>query len=603
MKPCRFNRIEIQKGFSESVLWNTVVLLVSSGMLCAVSLNFAFGINSWIIYFGYFRHPLIFLLNWIPILFLQVLLFAVFNQHWIAFSLNSLLTLLPAIGNFFKLKFRNDPFTFSDISSIKAGLAVAGDYNLQPNTRIVVSVAAVLLIILFLFFTRARLNMIYRLLSVLAVLLSIWPLWHFIYSNDTLYNNLALKNRVPTTLDSRQSFIDTGFPYPFLHSIKTSIEAAPGGYSEQDIMSLLSDHPDQEIPAGRNVNILVIQLESFCDLEAIGISGISPDVYQPLRKLEKESLCGTMIANVIGGGTINTERSVLAGTTRMLEYQKPAWSYVRYLKSQGYYCAGSHPNVFSFYSRSTVMNHLGFDSFLFADYFSPITGGKWRCDSTYIPEVFRIFREQVQEDAPVFSFNITLQGHGPYHDDHYDTGDQYWSGSGVSDITKYIMNNYLSLISETQSVLLQEMETLRYVEEPVVVLLYGDHKPWLGDDVYSDLGIFFDLSTEDGLVDYLGTPYLLWANDAAKGVLSDTYSGSAPTISPGYLMNVLFKKLGWAGPSYMQCVNDILEHIPVIYKNGYYMEDGIYTRSLSPEGEALLFQFESLQYYIHYRPE
>ncbi len=591
-----------EENTETSVFWSIAVLLISSAMLNAVSLNFAFGINDWIIYFGYFKHPMIFLVNWIPVLLLQILLFSAVNRHWLAFFLNSLLTMLPAIGNFYKLKLRNEPFTFSDITSIRAGLSVASEYDLQLNTRIVVSVAAVLLITLALFFfMQKRMSGKSRLLLTLLVLLSVWPLWTYVYSSNTLYRELALQNRVPTTLDSRQSYIDTGFPYPFLHSIKTSAGTAPEGYNEQETKALLSSFQDEDISEDQQVNVLVIQLESFCDMEAMGISDINPDVYQPLRTLQEESLCGTMIANVIGGGTIYTERVILAGSTKMLDYTKPAWSYVRYLKSQGYNCIGSHPNVGSFYSRSSVMGYLGFDSFLFKDYFKPITDGKWRCDSTYLPEVFRIFREGIQEDSPVFSFNITLQGHGPYHDDHYDTGDEYWSGSGISDSTKYIMNNYLSLIAETQSVLIHEIDSLRSLEEPVVVLMYGDHKPWLGDDVYSDLGISFDLSTKDGLIDYLGTPYLLWANDAAKDSLSNDFSGSAPTISPGYLMNVLFENLGWSGPAYMQCVNDIREHLPVIYKNGCYIENGSYTRSLSPEGQSLLLQFESLQFYLHYR--
>ena len=598
-RPTKKNEI---KNTKTSVVCSIAVLIISSAMLSAVSLNFAFGINDWIIYFGYFQHPMIFLLNWIPVLLLQILLFSIFNRHWLAFLLNSLLTMLPAIGNFYKLKFRNDPFTFSDITSIRAGLAVAGEYELQLNTRIIVSVAAVLLITLTLvFFIRSRMPGKFRLLLSLTVLLSVWPLWTYVYSSNTLYRELALQNRVPTTLDSRQSYIDTGFPYPFIHSIKTSAGSPPEGYNEQATTALLFSHQDAAIPADRRVNILAIQLESFCDLDAMGISGISPDVYQPLRNLQEECLYGTMIANVIGGGTIYTERVILAGTTKMMEYTKPAWSYVRYLKGQGYTCIGSHPNVASFYSRSTVMGHLGFDSFLFADYFQPITNGKWRCDSTYLPEIFHIFRESVQEDTPVFSFNITLQGHGPYHDDHYDTDDRYWSGSNVSESTEYIMNNYLSLIAETQRVLIQEIDSLRSMDEPVVVLMYGDHKPWLGDNVYDELGISFNLATQKGLEDYLGTPYLLWANDAAKEICPNSFSGTAPLISPGYLMNVLFESLDWEGPAYMQCVNDVRRHLPVIYKNGGYIENGTYTRSLSPDGEALLLQFESLQYYLRYR--
>ena len=583
----------------ESALTNLAILLLSSAFLCAISLNFAIGTNDWSIYLGYFRHPVIFILNWIPVFLLQWLIFAIINRHDLSFFLNALFAMLPAIGNFYKLKLRNDPFSYADVSSIRAGLAVAADYDLQLNTRIIVSTTVVLLITLILcFLVRCRAGKGFRIASILVIAVLIWPLWHMLYANEALYGELAQKNYVPTTLDSRQSYIDTGFPYPFLHSIKTGSGTEPVGYDEGEAASLLEQHQDADIEKERRVNLLVIQMESFCDLEAMGINGISPEVYAPLRSLQKESLSGTMIANVIGGGTINTERCVLAGTTRMMEYNKPTWSYVRYMKAQGYQCIGSHPNVSSFYSRYVVMEHLGFDSFLFSDYFNPITGGEWRCDSTYIPEVFRVFSEAMEE-SQVFSFNITLQGHGPYNDDAFETSDRFWKGSGVSKSTEYALNNYLSYIAETQRVLADELEKLRSNTEPVVVLLYGDHKPWLEDKVYAELGITFDISTENGLEDYAGTPYIIWANDAAKNMYSKSFVGKLPVISPGYMLNVLFDKLDWRGPAYMQCTEQFREHLPVIYSNGYYVEDGEYTAILSKNGEQVLRNYEALQYYVH----
>ena len=584
-------------------VWSIFVILISSGLLSSLSLNFAIGVNSWEIYIGYFTHPLIFLLNWLPVFLVQVLLFSCVNRHWLAFSLNCVVTLIPALGNFFKLKFRNDPFSFSDISSITAGLSIAKNYNIQLNTRIVVCLISVLIVTLALYFLiHIRVGKRFRLISILLIASSTWPLWHFIYSNDILYNRLAASNHLDITMDSREKYIETGFPYPFLHSINASSETPPSGYSESTAIALLNEYSDQEIPSDRKVNLLFIQLESFSDLEAMGISGINSDVYACLRELQSESLYGTMIANVIGGGTITTERCILAGTTKMLEYNQPAWSYVRYLKGQGYKCNGSHPYLHFFYSRSSVMTHLGFDSFLFSDYFAPIIGDNWRCDETYLPEVFRIFLENIEEAAPVFSFNITLQGHGPYNDEGYDVSGQFWSGNGVSDRTNYLLNNYLSNIPETLTVVKNELQKIRSYKEPIVVVLYGDHKPWFGDEVYNELGISFAPSTEDGLADYRGTPYLIWANDAAKTALANNFTGELPTTSPGYLMNILFEEFGWEGPSFMQCTSEIRSHLPLIYLGGYYIEDGTYTHSLSSNGNTMLRNYEYLQYYIHYRP-
>ena len=602
----------LSAGISGSGLWRTVIFLLSSLLLAAVSLNFAIGVYVWDVFIGYFRHPMIFLLNWLPVLLLQMLLLALCGRQWLAFLLNSVLTLLPAIGNFYKLKFRNDPFVFADISSIRAGLAVAGDYDLRITDRIVLSLVFVLAgTIVLALLVRGRTGRRGRIAALLLALASVLPLWRVAYSNDGLYDYLAGQNPIFLTRDDRDKFRSTGFPYPFLHSIKAGSDLAPDGYDEAAAARTLEGFSSQPIPGELRPSILVVQLESFGDFEAMGVKGIADAVYAPLRQLQAESCTGNLIPNVIGGGTVNTERCVLCGTWKLLQYNHPAFSYARYLRSQGYHAVGSHPNVSSFYSRGLVNDYLGFEDYLYTDnYFTDISG--WRCDSSYLPEVFRRFREEAESGQPVFSFNVTTQGHWPYEGAAYYDRDDYWQGDGVNDTTRYLLNNYFSLISETESILLKELDALRESPAPMIVLLYGDHKPWLteetgltlgDDDFYRDMGLDFDLDTEEGLLQYLSTPYLIWANDAAKELTGRDFAGEGPTVSPGYLMNVLFHEIGWEGPAYMQFGSAVMEHLPVIYTNGRYVEDGGYTGTLSPAGQALLQEFEQIQYYVHYRPE
>ena len=60
---------------------------------------------------------------------------------------------------------------------------------------------------------------------------------------------------------------------------------------------------------------------------------------------------------------------------------------------------------------------------------------------------------------------------------------------------------------------------------------------------------------------------------AAKTILQDDMTGDGPMTSPGYLMNILFNRLGWKGPAFMQFTEEIRG------------------------------QYQDMQYYIHYRPE
>ena len=105
-------------GFiGSSRVLRTLLFLGSTVLLCAASLTFAIGSYVWYVYYGYLKNPLIFFFNWIPILLMQMILLSVCGKQWLAFLINSVLTFLSAIGNFYKLTFRNDPFVFSDILS------------------------------------------------------------------------------------------------------------------------------------------------------------------------------------------------------------------------------------------------------------------------------------------------------------------------------------------------------------------------------------------------------------------------------------------------------------------------------------------------------
>ena len=600
------NQIEGSNRFPFGA-WDIFGLFGSSALLCAVSLLLAIG-PYWIAtYYGYFRHPLIFLMNWLPTLIVQALLLMVFNRQWLAFLGNCIFTMIPAVGNFYKWQLRNEPFQFSDFSSIGAGLEVAGDYNLSFNPRIGVAVFFVLAgTICMAWLFHGRLEKKKRLIWFAILCISLWPTWKLLYADDDLYMKIVEKNRGDITFDQRDYYLAGGFPFPFLNSIGKSTDIPPQDYNEAATEEDFKTFSGLDIPEQRKVNILCIQLESFCDLEQMGISEINRAVYAPLRDIQEKSIAGILIPNVIGGGTVNTERCFLAGTCEQMEYNRDAFSYIRYLESQGYYCTGSHPYVQRFYSRGNINRYLGFRDYLYIDnYFTDYAVGDWENDAKYLPELFRIFLDHISDGKTVFSFNVSTQGHSPYNEEGFDKAENesLWPGEGVSEATRYIVSNYLGLVAETQKILRDELFALEERSEPIVVLLYGDHKPWFGDSAYKEMGIQLEMSSEEKMIQYLGTPYMIWANQAAKAILSDNFTGVAPTVSPCFMMNVLFQRLGWKGPAFMQFTDTVMERIPVLNEKEAYMENGVFTNRLSETGLAIMKHYQNMQYYVRYRPE
>ena len=133
-------------GESAAPFFNGLALAAGSLGITVVSLALAIGTYDIEEFYGYFTHPRILLLNWIPVLLLQILLYALTNRQWAAFLSTALLILLPSGGNFYKIKFRFEPFTFADMSSVLAGLKVAGDYDLTLNSRVLAALLGMLLV-------------------------------------------------------------------------------------------------------------------------------------------------------------------------------------------------------------------------------------------------------------------------------------------------------------------------------------------------------------------------------------------------------------------------------------------------------------------------
>ena len=132
-----------------------------------------------------------------------------------------------------------------------------------------------------------------------------------------------------------------------------------------------------------------------------------------------------------------------------------------------------------------------------------------------------------------------------------------------------------------------------------MLVLFGDHNPWMGDgnSVYTALGIDFDLGTEAGFRDYYSTRYIIWANDAAKAALGSDFSGEGPEIGPYFLMNELFALCGWDGPAYLQLADTVMDAVPVIHTTGRYVENGAVTTALSADAAETVKQFLAAEYF------
>lgn len=580
--------------------WNFFFLVASGIGTGLLSLLLAIGRYPWHIFFGYFRHPLIALLNILPVVLLILLLYCLVGRAWIAFLVGSVPVMLASVGNYFKIVCRDDPFMFADIPDITTALGISERYDLSMNWRLGFCLFCMVFGTLFLFFfVRGRVRPRWRLALGAVILLSIIPLVG-VYTSDDVYDNKTQNYEYADQWAAPQVFLTRGFVYPFLYSIKEAFPEPPQGYSEEAALEILESYTPQDIPEDKKVNVIGIQLEAFNDLERLGITGIAPEVYEKYHALEAESYMGNLITNIFAGGTVRTERAFLTGDVTLEDFRRDTGSYVWYFKDQGYHAEGIHPYHDYYYNRKNVNSYLGFDQYwFFQNRYDEINDGHIAMDDVLFPDLLQFYQNR-DKDTPYFNFTVTYQGHGPYATDALEGTDGWWNGTYSDESTYYILNNYLDSVQETAGQLWDFIQALREDEDPVVVVVFGDHNPWLGysNSAYHDLGVNLDTSTEEGFYNYYSTRYLIWANDAAKETLNNDFTGEGPDVSPCFLMNVLFEQCGWgSGSAYMQLTGEVMEQIPVINTDGFYVENGQVTTALSDTAQELFSRLEIAQFY------
>jgi hypothetical protein len=353
-------------------------------------------------------------------------------------------------------------------------------------------------------------------------------------------------------------------------------------------------------------------LEAFSDLTNFADLEYSQPVYDKWHELAAEGVSGNLVDNIFGGGTIDTERLFMTGFLSLSEIHHDTASYVWYFKSQGYHTEGFHAGDEWYYDRESVCKFLGFDNYYFLRDFPDSD----RTDIYFFPKIRELYDAR-DKSVPYFAHNLTYQNHGGYYTDaRY--GDEFVPYDALAnsalapsprltDETYNILNNYLVGINDTCERIYEFVDTFRDDAEPVILIFYGDHKPWLGngDSVYAELGVNIDPDTEEGFYNRYTTPYIIWANNAARATFkltSGNFTGNGGDFSSCFLMNKLFAMCGWGGNAYMKATNNLLKYTDIVSSaTGYFRENGVLENRLSPEGKTAYFEARAAEYFLKSR--
>ena len=548
---------------------------------------------------SYFSSKGLILMNILPILIFMIFTYILFNRLWLSFASTSLLFVTMSMVNKYKLAYRDDPFTFIDIKLFNESMAMAQRYKIElsPNMIKLILGLIIITIVLKLFF-RYKIDS-KKLRISLLIIISIVSIFIFknIYFNPETYSSLGDKSLI-NIWSKPQQFQSKGFVYPFIYSITDAKDTELEGYDEKKAIEDLSKKEYYNISEDKKVNIIAIMLEAYNDFSKFDTIEVSSDVYENFHKIQDNSIHGKVITNVFGGDTINTERGFLTGYYSHPRYLKDTNSFVWYLKEQGYRTEAMHPIYGWFYNRRNVNEYLGFDTFdYYENKYQQIQEVFFK-DMEFFDYIIEGYENSKNDNQPYFNFSVTYQNHGPYSSEKYSDTEYLKKKTHYDDETYNIINNYLAGISKTDKAIKKLIDYFESEEEPTVVVLFGDHNPWLGKDAsgYKMMDIDLDFSNVEGFLNYYETPYIIWGNESAKKMFDKSFIGEGNDISPNFLMTELFQYLDWGGNEYMQYIMEIKDYFDVNHKV-YFKENGQYTEELSPENKTIYEDFKNVEYY------
>ena len=553
---------------------------------------------------------------------------------------------LFATINFLVLEFRSTPFLPWDIYSWQTAANVVANYSFPFSIRYFLSSLGFLLIFLYpnirdkiqnrktnakssgtnqvkkprrikkktKIFKKQTLAQYLSLLLLSVILLSGMI---FLTKSDFLKKHLSLNT---TLFNSKAMARDNGYLTNFIFCTRYLSVEKPDGYKPQKAKEIIEEinpqfpktrsnisdsqvsniGPDKvsdtivnrKTKFGLKPDIVVVMSEAFCDLKQLADFETNIDYLPFYRNFNENTKKGTVYSSVIGGNTASSEFEFLTGMTMgflpsgsiayMQFIQEPMTSIVSLLKDQGYYTTAMHPYYKSGWNRPQVYNYFGFDQVKFdQDFVNQAKVRKYISDKALFDEILMELDEGEGVDRPQFIFAVSMQNHGGYTDIY----DNFTPDVKVTSTDSQVLDQYLSLIKETDQRLQEFIQTLNQRQRPTILLFFGDHQP----NDYTVSALKTDISSEEWQEKRRKANYLLWANYPLIDLEEQDYSNN-------YLGNLLLQEARIPYDRWYDFLTTVQHEYPIINDAFYYDQTGQATSIEDQNFPDKLNDYAILQY-------
>ena len=541
--------------------------------------------------------PLLIVLNALPVGLILLALTCLLRNVFFGAALTNLIVCGFSVANRVKIEVRDEPVFPRDLALLKEVGAIVSDYDISypwGSVAIVVLASLALLAIglvvkckQFPFARlRGRLGSLIGIAASGAVLVS---LIFTVYASNDLYNSFKVSNAyyVPSV------FNELGFPYCFCHQFTTYPVDKPDGFSKGQA-ELWEQEAAPQKGEKQPVNVIMVMNEAFSDITDYETFAYD-ETNDPLPNLhamqqDPHAVTGHIVVPNFAAGTANTEFDIMTGiqtnalsattTSAMRVVNRNLDSLFRVYGENGYHTSYFHPGDNWFYNRENVLAWMGADETRFTNRMENMeTKGRWVTDAYLVGLIQDEFEETVADGNTLFHYITTIQNHMSYTPDKY--GDGYFYPEvplniSVSGHVETLLKVYTEGARDADTMLGELKEYFSQQNEPVVLVFFGDHLPYLGDNQvgYAELGMAEDPYWSD-LGSYQ-TPFVIWANDTAFEMLDWSTAAELPeTISASFLGAAVLELTGHSSDSsWFSFLNELRREFPIVQKNTVVLPDG-----------------------------
>lgn len=352
----------------------------------------------------------------------------------------------------------------------------------------------------------------------------------------------------------------------------------PGEYSLDKVAEIGEPYTEQVQEAADTPHLIVIMNESLADYGEIGKGlELSEDNMPFMHSLEENTIKGTVYSSVFGANTPNSEYEFLTGNTMAFLPESSVGfhlfvrgdmpSLASELKQSGYETLAMHPYRGYNYRRHLVYPQIGFDTYYTRnDFEDPEYIRSYISDQSLAERIVQEYEKNLDTGNPLFSYNVSIQNHGGYSVSNLTnlSMDIQVETEGIKGSTAQI---YVNLVRKTDEMFQWLVEYFSQEEEPVAILMFGDHQPNLGESTYNYLIGEEESCTSEELMEKYKVPFILWTN-------YDIQEDTIEKTSLNYLYSQIAEKLNFPMTGYQSYLLDLSKEIPVINTVGYWGDDG-----------------------------